>query len=146
MSSPVTIKQLPSNIPQLKPDSSNWAIFKGRFHEAMQATQRWSHFNGTSICPSPKVSKKPTDDELKEILHWENNDIVCYYLLSQHLPNSVTLCLYALDTAKERWDQLVKEFTAQSIYVQNDLKQAFFDMQCTKGTDVRVFLTSLQYK
>ena len=102
MSSPVTIEQLPSNIniPQLDPNSSNWAIFKGHFCEAMWATQHWSHFDGTSVCPSYKVSKKPTDNELKEILHWENNDVACCYLLSQCLPNSVTLCLYALDTAK----------------------------------------------
>jgi hypothetical protein len=33
-----------------------------------------------------------------------------------------------------------------SVYAQNDLKQVFFDMRCTKGVDVYVFLTSLCYK
>ena len=146
MSSPATIKQLPANIPQLEPDGSNWAIFTGRFREAMQATRRWPHFDGTSTCPSPKVTNKPTDDEKKEIEKWEHADNAACYLLSQRLPDSVTIRLYALTTAKARWDHLVKKFTAQSIYAQNDLEQAFFDMQCTKGMDVRVFLTSLRYK
>jgi hypothetical protein len=34
----------------------------------------------------------------------------------------------------------------QSIYVQNDLEQAFFDMRCPKGGDVHAFLTALRYK
>ena len=144
--SSATIEQLPSNIPQLEPDGSNWAIFKGRFCEAMRATRRWPHFDGHSTCPSPRDPRKPMDDEKKEIEKWEHADNAACYLLSQRLPDSVTIRLYALPTAKARWDQLVKEFTAQSVYAQNNLEQAFFDMQCTKGADVRVFLTSLQYK
>jgi len=38
MSAPSTIEQLPSNIPQLEADGSNWAIFTMQFQEAMQAT------------------------------------------------------------------------------------------------------------
>ena len=40
----------------------------------------------------------------------------------------------------------MSEFTAQSIYAQNDLEQAFFNMRCPKGGDVCVFLTALRYK
>jgi hypothetical protein len=108
--------------------------------------QHWPHFDGTSTCPSPKVASKSTDDNKKEIVKWEHDDTVACYLLSQCLPDSITIQLYNLDTAKECWDQLVKEFTAHSIYAQNDLEQAFFDMQCTKGMDAQVFLTSLRYK
>ena len=38
------------------------------------------------------------------------------------------------------------EFTTQSIYIQNNLEQAFFNMQCPKGGDIHVFLTALHYK
>ena len=34
----------------------------------------------------------------------------------------------------------------QSMYVQNNLEEAFFNMACTKGEDVWVFLTALHYK
>ncbi len=34
----------------------------------------------------------------------------------------------------------------QSVYVQNDLKEAFFNMAYTKEEDVWVFLTALHYK
>ena len=71
MSTPITIEQLPSNVPQLEADSLNWAIFMMCFQEAMQATGRWPLFNGTHACPSPKVSNKPTDDKKKEIVKWE---------------------------------------------------------------------------
>ncbi len=109
----------------------------------MQGTRHWPHFDSTSTCPSPKITSKPTDDEKKDIEKWEHANNAACYLLSQRLPDSVTIRLYALNTAKARWDQLIREFTAQSIYAQNDLKQAFFNIQCTKGMDVRVFLTSL---
>ena len=49
-------------------------------------------------------------------------------------------------TAKARWDQVSAEFTAKSVYAQNDLESAFYEMKCQKGDDVCIFLTSLQYK
>jgi len=74
MSAPSTIKQHPSNIPQLEADGSNWAIFTMQFQEAMQATQCWSHFNGTSTSPTAKDPNKPTDVKKKEIEAWEHKD------------------------------------------------------------------------
>ena len=76
MPSSTIIKQLPTNIPQLEPDGSNWAIFTRYFHKAMQATQHWPHFDGTSTCPSPKVASKPIDNKKKEIKKWEHAN--CY--------------------------------------------------------------------
>jgi hypothetical protein len=141
-----SIHQLPSNIPCLKADGSNWAIFVMCFREAMQAIRRWPYFEGTIPCPSPKNPAKVPDNERKSIEDWEFEDLAARYLLSQHLPDSVVIRLHSLPTAKARWDHLVTKFTAQSVYAQNDLEQAFFDMCCTKGEDVRVFLTSLRYK
>jgi hypothetical protein len=146
MTTPSTIQQLPSNIPCLKADGSNWAIFVLRFREAMQVAWRWPYFEGTIPCPSLKNPAKVPDDERKAIDDWEFEDLAACYLLSQRLPNSIAIHLQSLTTAKARWDHLVFEFTAQSIYAQNDLEEAFFSMACAKGEDVRVFLTSLRYK
>ena len=49
-------------------------------------------------------------------------------------------------TAKARWDVVHAEFTAKSVYAQNDLEATFYDMRCEKGGDVRAFLTSLRYR
>ena len=74
MSTPSTIEQHPSNIPQLEADGSNWAIFTMRFQEAMQATQLWSHFDGMSTTPTAKDPNKPTNVEKKKIEAWEHSD------------------------------------------------------------------------
>lgn len=146
MSTHPNIEHLPSSIPRLEADGSNWAIFTMCFEEAMLATQRWSHFDGTSTCPSPKDPNKVTETEQKEIDAWHHEDNTAHYLLSQRLPHSIIMRLHTHKTAKARWTHLTTEFTAQSIYAQNNLEEAFFEMRCTKGTDVCTFLASLQCK
>ncbi len=47
---------------------------------------------------------------------------------------------------KAWWDHLIFKFTTQSIYAQNDLEEAFFNMACIKGKDIQSFLTALHYK
>jgi hypothetical protein len=138
------IEQLPSNIPHLKTDGSNWAIFIMRFREAMQATRRWPYFEGTVSCPTVKDPSKVTDAEKKAIEEWEHGDLAARYLLSQRLPNSIAVRLQSLTTAKGRWERLTSEFTAQSMYAQNDLEQAFFEIRCPKGGDICTFLTTLR--
>ena len=112
----------------------------------MQVTWRWPYFEGTIPCPSPKDPAKVPDDERKAIDDWEYEDLAAQYLLSQQFPDSIVIQLLAFTTTKACWDCLVFEFTVQSIYVQNDLEEAFFNMCCTKGEDIRSFLTGLHYK
>jgi len=114
-----------------------------RFREVMQAIQRWPYFEGTIPCPSPKNPTKVLDDKRKNIADWEFEDLAAWYLLSQQLPDSIMIWLQSLTTAKSWWDRLIFKFTAQSVYVQNDLEEAFFNMACTKGEDIQVFLTAL---
>jgi hypothetical protein len=146
MTTPSTIHQLPSNIPCLEADGFNWAIFIMHFREAMQAICRWPYFEGTIPCPSSKNPAKVPDDKRKSVEDWEFEDLAVRYLLLQRLPNSIAIQLHSLPAVKACWDHLVTEFTAQSVYAQNDLEQAFFDMCYTKGEDVQVFLTFLRYK
>jgi hypothetical protein len=145
ISSPA-IEQLPSNIPHLETDGSNWAIFIMRFREAMQATRHWPYFEGTVSCPTVKDPSKVTDAEKKAIEEWEHGDLAAHYLLSQHLPDSIAVRLQSLTTIKSHWERLTSEFTTQSMYAQNDLEQAFFEMRCPKGGDIHTFLTTLHCK
>ncbi len=90
-STPTTIEQLPSNIPHIEMDGSNWAIFVMQFREVMQATHCWPYFKGTVPTPSVKDPSKVTDDERKAIKKWEHEDLAMHYLLLQHLPNSIAV-------------------------------------------------------
>src|SRR6266851_4146800 len=131
------------------------ASFQTRRLQCILATKSQDHcmYHGSSLaacsggntipCPSPKNPTKVPDNERKNIADWEFEDLAAWYLLSQRLPNSITIWLQSLTTAKSRWDRLIFKFTAQSVYVQNDLEEAFFNMACTKGEDIQVFLTAL---
>jgi hypothetical protein len=88
MTTPSTIELLPSNIPHLETDGSNWAIFTMHFWEVMQVTRHWPYFKGTIPCPSPKDPAKVPDDERKAIDDWEFEDLAAWCLLSQCLPDS----------------------------------------------------------
>jgi hypothetical protein len=87
------------------------------FHKAMQATCCWGHFDGTKKHPSPLDATKPSDDELAAIEQWECEDQVARYLLSQHLPNTTTICLYQYPMAHLHWSYIHDEYMAKSMYV-----------------------------
>ena len=135
-----------SLVPRLELNGSNWAAFKMRFRVAMDAADRWGHFTGSETRPVPKDPKKPTDDELTAGKAWDREDKIGQNLLLQRLPDITAMSIIDLSTAQECWARLVKEFTAKSVYAQNDLQQAFFDMRCPKNGDVRAFLQSLILK
>jgi hypothetical protein len=136
----------PANIPCLDPSGTNWAAFSTCFHETMQVMGKWGYFDGTEACPIPKKPDAPTDTERNIIERWAHEDVVACFLLSQRLPNMTALHLFTFPTVKACWDQLVEEHTAKSVYVQNDLEAAFFEMTCPKGGNVWAFLMDLRYK
>jgi transposase InsO family protein len=141
-----SIEQLPANIPRLEPDGSNWAIFVVWFRESMQANRRWGYFDGKTARPEPTDPANVTAAEQESIAKWDYEDLVARYLLSQRLPDSTAVRMGPYPTAKARWDRVHDEFTAKSVYAQNDLESTFYDMRCPKGGDVRMFLTNLRYK
>ena len=91
--SSTTIKQLPSNIPYLETDGSNWAIFIMWFQKAMQATYCWPYFKGTVSCPTVKDPSKMIEAEKKATKDWEHRDMAACYLLLQCLPDSIAVRL-----------------------------------------------------
>jgi hypothetical protein len=56
------------------------------------------------------------------------------------------LHLFTYLTVKACWDQLMEEHTAKSVYMQNDLEAAFFEMMCPEGGNIWTFLIDLSYK
>ena len=140
---PTTIEKLPANIPRLEYNGSNWAIFKMRFSNAMKVTRRWAYFTGLKMYPEPIDPAKPTTDEATAIVQWEYEDSVASFLLSQRLPDTTEMRLANCTTTKQRWDLVTTEYQAKSAYAQADLHQAFLEMRCAKGGDVRDFLASL---
>ena len=137
---------LPVSIPYLKPNGSNWAIFIMHFQEVMKAMHWWAYFTSHEPHPKPKDASNPTDAEINAAETWEYEDSVASYLLLQRLPDATEICLTSCTTAKEHWEAITQKYQAKSAYVQADLHQAFLDMCCVKGEDVRTFLASLCYK
>jgi len=135
---------LPVTVPHLKEDGSNLAAFAARFQEAMLATHRWTHFNGTATRPAPRDAANPTSTEKQEASQWDQEDAIAAYLLSLRLPDDIAMDIELLPTAKEQWDAVCGTFTPKSEYAKMDLHQSFLDMKCPKGGDVREFITGLK--
>jgi hypothetical protein len=70
------------NVLRLEPSGANWAIFTLRFQEAMQANQKWGHFDGSITCPILADVAKPTDDEKNAMADWDHSKSVMLYMLS----------------------------------------------------------------
>lgn len=140
----MSFPELSATVPCLKEDGSNWAIFSIRFRKAMVAINRWGYFDGTNTCPVQKDAAHPTNAKSEAIKRWEHEDAVAQWLLFQRLPDSAVLCLDEYPTAKAQWDELVEENRVSSAYVEADLVQAFREMCCPSGGDVRTFIKDLQ--
>ena len=145
MPTPAT-EQLTVNIPRLDSEGANWAIFAMRFKGAMIAARRWGYFDGSKKRPVPADQNKPTDAEEEAMERWDGEDQIAGYLLIQRLPDLTAMEASQLDTAKERWEMVKREYTAKSEYARNDLEQQFLEMRCPKGGDVRAFLANLKTK
>jgi hypothetical protein len=87
-----------------------------------------------------------TTDEATAIKLWEYEDAVASYLCLQRLLDTMEMCLANCSITKEQWTTVSLDYQAKSTYAQADLQQAFLEMHCAKGADVREFLTSLCYK
>jgi len=90
------------NVLRLEPSRSNWAIFSLWFQEAMEANQKWGHFDGSSTHPAPVDPDKPTDDEKAMQAEWDWNETVVKYLLTQRMPDSAAMCLHPITLVTDR--------------------------------------------
>ena len=98
---PIT-EQLPlAIIPQLEPNSSNWAIFMMRFKDSMKITGHWGYFIGSWLRPSPSDVSTPMDAEIEAREKWECKDTMASYLLSQCLPDTTVMRMANCATAQD---------------------------------------------
>jgi hypothetical protein len=118
------------SVPRLKTNSSNWATFSMRFQEAMEASQKWGHFNSSTPRPVPKDPAAPTADEKKELTTWDHAKAVSRYMLYQRLPDSTAVRLKSLSSAHARWDRVKSEFSIKGQYAEANLLMAFNKMCC----------------
>jgi len=70
----MSLPALLANVPPLHDDASNWAIFTMHFQEAMEAMNRWGHFDGSTTRPVLKDTTHPTNTEVQAIKEWEQED------------------------------------------------------------------------
>jgi len=116
-----SIEKLPTNIPCLEPNGTNWAIFVVHFCDAMKVTCWWMYFTGQKPWPKPQSTKNPMDVEIEAAKKWEYEDSIASYLLSQCLPDTTVMHLNGCTTMQERWDMVTAEYQAKSAYAQADL-------------------------
>ena len=112
----------------------------------MILTSHWDYFNSSKTRPIPKDSNNITDIEKGERKCWDREDVIAQCLLSQCLPIKTAMDMDEFPTAEEQWNTITACFTTKSVYTKADLHQAFLNMRCPKGGDVREYLTSLKMK
>jgi hypothetical protein len=117
-----------------------------RFQEAMEANQKWGHFDGSTAHPVLADTAAIEAEEKVAMATWDQDEVVSRYLLSQCLPDSTAVRLKPLTSIKERWDKVKSEFSVKSQYAETDLLTAFTEMHCPRGGDVRTFLGQMHVK
>ena len=137
---------LPSSVPKLDPTGSNWTVFLFRFQDAIDAKGFWGHFNGTSKMPELPTTGTPSNKELAEKTQWEKDKRSSKSLLTQKLPDSTMVLIHSKKLVKERWDEVVKEYTLKSEYAKTGLRAKFLGMKYTDKGGVREFLEGLRLK
>ena len=92
---------LPNSILKLDLCGKNWAIFQTRFQNAMEAKEKWAHFDRKSV--------QPADESLAA--EWDKDEWVAKYMLTQRLPDSTVVHIQKLTAVTEQWAAILKEYT-----------------------------------
>jgi len=147
---------LPSSVPKLDSSGTNWAIFKYRFKDSVDAKGFWGHFDGSSVKPLLTATRPATaaaaaadttyDDQRILIRQWEKNERSSISLLTQKIPDSTLMKVYSKPTVRERWLAIGREYTQKGAYAQTELRSRFLEMKCRTGDNVRDWLDNLRTK
>lgn len=76
------VDSLSNDVPKLQANRVNWGIFQECFVPAIQAKDKWGHYDGTTPCPTAAIPSAPTTTEL----------------LNQKIPDSTIMKIRRLDT------------------------------------------------
>jgi hypothetical protein len=134
------------NVPHLEPSGTNWAIFLLWFQEAMEANQKWGHFDGTSTCPTAVDPDKPTNVKKAAQAEWDQAETVAKYLLSQCLPDSAAMRLCNITSVVDRWTKVKAEYSIKSAYAEVDMLTTFSEMCVSTMSEVQTFLGQMRMR
>jgi hypothetical protein len=115
---------LSSSVPKLESTSTNWAIFKICFRDAVEAKGFWGYFDGTSICPVAIFVTAPdgtTSIDNTPIDQWDKDECSAKSLLNQKISDSTLMRIHLKTTVEERWRAIEKEYTEKGAYAQTEL-------------------------
>src|SRR5271169_5112119 len=138
---------LPSSIPKLDSTGLNWAIFSAHFQDAVEAKGFWGHFDGSSIRPIAISVTAPDGTitvDTTAVDQWDKDERSAKSLLTQKIPDSTLMRVYAKQTVLERWDAIVAEYTEKGAYAQTELRTKFLESKYSTKISVREFLDGLR--
>ncbi|KAI0037753.1 hypothetical protein FA95DRAFT_1506534, partial [Auriscalpium vulgare] len=134
---------LSSAVPKLDARGYNWAIWSTRFTVAVEAKEKWGHFDGTNTRPVA-AADPVTAEELALQATWDRDERTSKSLLTQRLPDSTVVRLKKLGTVAAQWASLVAEYTVKGAYAQTNLRKVFLESKCPNEGDVAVFMDDLR--
>ena len=117
---------LPSTIPMLDAEGSNWVIFYICFMDAIEAKGFWDHFDGLSLPLA--LSELPTAAETAARAQWDKDERSAKALLTQRLPDSTVMEIHLKKSVKEQWEAVVREYTVKGVYAQTEIWAKFLMM------------------
>ena len=117
---------LPSTIPMLDAEGSNWAIFYICFMDAIEAKGFWDHFYGSSSPPA--LSELPMAAETEARAQWDKDERSAKALLTQQLPDSTVMEIHLKKLVKKQWEAVVREYTVKGVYAQTEIWVKFLMM------------------
>src|SRR5882762_10183578 len=155
MSQSLSNDTLPTSIPKLDHHGENWAIFKIRFQNAMEAKDKWGHFNGLTLWPpqpQPMLPFAPPEametesiaSEANLVAEWDKNECTVKYMLTQRLPDSTLIHIQCYVTIAEQWSAIIEEYTKKGESAQAELWRDFMELCCGASANVWQFLNDLQ--
>jgi hypothetical protein len=128
-----------SRVPVLRPDGSNWPIFKTCFRHFAKSKSLWEHFIGTSSCPAPPAAQAEIDE-------WQKKEDEAHNYLAQRLEDTTLLLADEFSTVAEMWEWISNELTALSSHVIASMQAEFDGLTCGKNGNVHTHLEQLQLK
>ena len=135
---------LPSTIPMLDAEGTNWVIFYICFMDAIEAKGFWDHFDGSSSPPA--LSESPTAAETAATAQWDKDERSAKALLTQQLPDSTVMEIHSKKSVKEHWEAVVREYTVKGVYAQTEIRAKFLMMPCPERGNAKEFLRGLRLK
>ena len=146
-------------VPKLRDDGSNWSDYRPRIERAMGAKGLWRHVLGKAVAPAPfmllngvpvlpdgKTEANEDQIESKEdkIAEYERKEYLAQYILLSTTSTRLSSKLKDLNTAKEMWDNIVKDMTTKSTLYLIDTEDQLTSMKLADNADPKTHLAEIK--